>query len=85
MPELELQFSHSTDRKTQDAALAKMRKLAGVAHAIRVDPESEDPVISRMCSVAVADASQVGLLKSQLAKLPGVETVDESTERKLVW
>ena len=85
MAHLSFQFHAGIARRAQDAAMAKVRKLAGVQYLDRIDPESEDPVISRMWHATVSDAEQLESVKSQLARIPGVESIEEPPQRQLVW
>ncbi len=85
MPHLELQLTKSADRQAQDAVLKKVRGLQGVTSAVRVDPDTDDPVISRMVSVDVTDTDRLAAIKAHLAKLAGIESVEEPAQRGLVW
>lgn len=85
MLDLSFQFAQDVAKKAQAAAAAKLRKLAGV-HAVQpLDPESDDPVISRMWFVQVVDQQNLDDAKNLLARLPGIESVEEPPRRELVW
>lgn len=85
MPALSFQFSEAIDRRTLDKTLAKLRKLPGVKSIDRIDPESDDSVISRMCIASVVDRQNLETLRADLAGTKGVESVEEPPQRELVW
>jgi len=84
METLTFNFSDDVPRQQQNSLLAKVRDWSGVKAAQKLDPESDDPQISRMGFVELADAASAKQIKVKLAKLPGVENVEEPAGRELI-
>jgi hypothetical protein len=85
MPDLSFQFGPDVAKKVQGEVAAKLRKLAGVQSVQRLDPESDDPLVSRMWFAQIADRRNLEEAKNLLAGLPGIESVEEPPRRELVW
>ena len=84
METLTFNFCDDVPRQQQISLLAKVRDWTGVKAAQKLDPESDDPQISRMGFVELADTAVIKQIKQRLAKLPGVENVEAPTGRKLI-
>jgi len=83
MPVISFQFSGTADRGDQDRLLGRLKKMAGVKTAGRIDAESEDEDILRMCFAETVDASHLPSIIEQLHHAPGVEGVSVEPRRGL--
>ena len=63
--------------------LAEIRKVAGIARAAPLIPETTDPALSRLCFAELSAEFDANLLLSYLRELPGVETAETAAERGL--
>ena len=84
MAVISFQFSDSANRGDQDTFLGRLKKLAGVRSAGRIDSESPDKDIARMCFAESVDASHVPSIVDELHRAPGVESVSVEPRRGLV-
>jgi hypothetical protein len=84
METLTFNFSADLPRQQQNSLLAKVRDWSGVKAAQKLDPESDDPQISRMGFVELADAASAKQIKQRLAKLAGIENVETPAGRELI-
>ena len=84
MAVVSFQFSGTANRDEQDRILSRLKKLAGVRSVGRIDPESQDEDISRMCFAETADASHIPSIVDELHQAPGVEGVSVEPRRGLV-
>lgn len=83
MSVVSFQFTPETDRHSQDQLLGRLEKLAGVRAAGRVDPETDDPEVSRMCFAEVAAGHPEQVVVGELHKADGVEGVSIEPRRGL--
>jgi len=81
---LTFNFAANVPRDQQTNLLAKVRDWKGVKAAQKLDPESDDPTISRMGFVELADEGSASAIKARLAKLKGVENVESPPDRGLI-
>lgn len=80
MPVISFQFSHTTDRSTQERLLGRLKQAPGVRAVGRVDPDSSDADIARMCFAETSDPNSTTSLAEELRKAPGVESTTVSVE-----
>ena len=84
MDALTFNFAASVPSQQQAVLLAIVRDWKGVKAAEKLDPESDDPTISRMGFVELAEAASAEEIKVRLSGLKGVENVEIPAERKLL-
>ncbi|MCL4201085.1 MAG: hypothetical protein KJ000_01230 [Pirellulaceae bacterium] len=85
MPDISFQFAPDVATQVQGEVVAKLRKLAGVQTVQRLDPESDDPLVSRMWFAQIADRRNFEVARNLLTGLSDIESVDEPPRRELVW
>jgi hypothetical protein len=83
MHALSFQFKADVSRERQDTLLSRLKAIDGIEHLDRIDPSSENPLISRMCMAQASDPHRIDELKSRLAGMP-VENVEEPATRRLI-
>ena len=83
MAVISFQFSNSADRKDQERILGRLKKIAGVRTVGRIDSESADEDISRMCFAESVDATHVPAIVDELHRVSGVEGVSVEPRREL--
>jgi hypothetical protein len=76
-------FTPNTDRRHQDRVLNRLKALAEVRSAGRIDSESDDQEISRMCFAESVDPSHVPIIVEELHRSAGVENVAVESRRGL--
>lgn len=84
MAVISFQFTHNTNPEQQERTLKKLRALSGVRVVDRIDSESNDQDISRMCFAEVADSTSTQTVLSELHKTVDVEGVAVEPKRGLV-
>lgn len=82
MPVISFRFSPAADRPTQDRLLVRLKHAPGVKTAGRIDPESPDAEISRMCFAETTDPSATASVVDELHRASGVETGTVSVESR---
>lgn len=83
MAVISFHFTRNTDRGHQDRILSRLKTLAGVRAVGRIDSESQDQDISRMCFAESVDPSHVPLIVDELHRAAGVEGVAVEPRRGL--
>ena len=83
MTVISFRFARNTDRGHQDRVLNRLRTLAGVRTTGRIDSDSEDQDISRMCFAESTDSSDVQVIVDELHRSSGVEGVAIEPRRGL--
>ena len=83
MAMISFQFSKSAGRRDQDRLLTRLKKVAGVRAVGRIDEESPDADISRMCFAETIDDS-VPKIVEQLHQASGIESVSVEPRRELI-
>jgi hypothetical protein len=83
MAVISFRFSASADKDDQELVLGKLRKLTGVKSVGRVDAESQDEDISRMC-FAETIAAHVPLVVEELHQTSKVKDVAVEPRRGLI-
>ena len=83
MPTVSFKFQQGLDKKQQEILLADLRSLSGVHSSGRIDPESANPVISRMCFAEVDGGQPLDALRDYLSANPEVVSVEVEPRREL--
>lgn len=83
MAVISFHFSHTTDRGAQERVLGRLKGLAGVRAVGRIDSDSADADIARMCYAESVDAAHVPLIVEELHRASGVEGVSVEPRRGL--
>jgi hypothetical protein len=68
----------------QDALLARLKTLPGIAHASSLSPQAKNPDVRRMCFAHVADDANVDEVLAQVRREPEVEQANLPAERRLI-
>ena len=84
MAVISFQFSKSADRNDQDRLLGRLKKKPGVRVAGRIDAESQDDDIARMCFAETVDATHVASVVEELHQAAHVEKVSVEPRRELI-
>ena len=74
----------SSDLSDQERVLGQLRRTHGVRGVGRIDPDSRDSEISRMCFAETDNADAVQLVVAQLQRDSEVENVSVEPRRGLV-
>ena len=80
MPVVSFQFSPSATRAAQDRILKRLRTTPGVRSVGRIDSQSDDKEIARMCFAETTDASLAASVVGQLHHFAGVDAQTVSVE-----
>lgn len=83
MAVISFRFSGSADRPAQERLLGRLKKAPGVRASGRIDAESQDEDISRMCFAETIDASHTASIVEELHQASGVEAVSVEPRRGL--
>ncbi len=83
MAVISFRFAHDADRGHQDRLLSRLKNLTGVRAAGRIDADSQDQDISRMCFAQSVDQSFVPTIVDELHRAAGVEDVAVESRRGL--
>jgi len=84
MPSVSFEFAQSLDKKQQERLLTDLRSRSGVHAADRIDPESANPVVTRMCFAEVEDGLPLEALRDYLNAKPEIASVEIEPRRELV-
>lgn len=84
MPSVSFEFAKSMDKKQQERLLADLRSRSGVHTADRIDPESTNPVVTRMCFAEVDGGLPLDALRDYLSANPEITSVEIEPRRELV-
>ena len=84
MAVISFRFARDTDRGHQDRVLGRLKNLAEVRTAGRIDSDSNDEDISRMCCAESVDQSHVPSIMEELHRAAGVEDVSVEPRRGLI-
>ncbi len=79
------QLTPQLDRSEQDRLLTEIRRLPGVVLADRIDPESQHPLVMRMCAAETADDQTATEVVHRLEQLKEVLLVERPEKRELIW
>jgi hypothetical protein len=81
---LTFNFAADVPRREQTNLPAKLRSWTEVKAAAKLDPESDDPTVSRMAFVELADEASASSVKTRLAGLKGIDHVESPSTRRLI-
>jgi hypothetical protein len=83
MAVVSFQLSANADRGKQEHLLDQVRSFSGVSSVGRIDAESNDDDILRMCIAKVADGSRLPSVLDALHRVSGIEGVSVESRRGL--
>lgn len=83
MPVISFQLPPA-NRGEQNRILGVIEQMAGVRTVGRIDAESKDTDVSRMCFAETADAAHVPTVMDELHRTAGVEGVSVEPRRGLI-
>jgi len=84
MAVVSFRFTRSADRSAQDRVLGRLKKLQGVKTVGRIDGDSPDEDISRMCFAETTSPEHAESVLEHLQEAVGVEGASIESRRGLV-
>jgi hypothetical protein len=81
MATISFRVADRVDAIRQSQIIKKLQAVAGVQHCGRLDPQSQNAVVSRMCLAEISDSVDVKQVVAQFASTPDVEDVAVESPR----